>query len=131
MTPTAAIAAVTLGARVIERHITLDRSTGGLDAGFSTTAVEFKELVQQIRETEQALGVVTFELSATGENSRRFSRSLFVIMDVKAGDLVTHNNLRSIRPNNGLHPKLLPELIGRIFSRDVTAGTPMSTDFVN
>jgi pseudaminic acid synthase len=131
MTPTAAIAAVTLGARVIERHITLDRSTGGLDAGFSTTAFEFKELVQQIRETEQALGVVTFELSASGENSRRFSRSLFVTMDVKAGDLVTHNNLRSIRPNNGLHPKLLPELIGRTFSRDVTAGTPMSTDFVS
>ena len=131
MTPTAAIAAVTLGARVIERHITLDRGTGGLDAGFSTTAAEFKQLVQQIRETEEALGVVTFELSAAGENSRRFSRSLFVTMDVQAGDLVTSDNLRSIRPNNGLHPKLLPDLIGRTFSCDVTAGTPMSADFVS
>ena len=131
MTPTAAIAAVTLGARVIERHITLDRGTGGLDAGFSTTAAEFKQLVQQIRETEEALGVVTFELSAAGENSRRFSRSLFVTMDVQAGDLVTSDNLRSIRPNNGLHPKLLPGLIGRTFSCDVTAGTPMSADFVS
>jgi pseudaminic acid synthase len=131
MTPTAAIAAVTLGARVIERHITLDRGTGGLDAGFSTTAAEFKELVQQIRETEETLGVVTFELSAAGENSRRFSRSLFVTMDVKAGDLVTRDNLRSIRPNNGLHPKLLPDLIGRTFSCDVAAGTPMSADFVS
>jgi pseudaminic acid synthase len=131
MTPIAAIAAVTLGARVIERHITLDRDTGGLDTGFSTTAAEFKDLVQQIRETEQALGVVTFDLSAAGKISRRFSRSLFVTMDVKAGDLVTHDNLRSIRPNNGLHPKLLPELVGRAFACDVTAGTPMSTDFVS
>ena len=131
MTPTAAIAAVALGARVIERHITLDRGAGGLDAGFSTTAAEFKELVQQIRETEEALGIVTFELSASGENSRRFSRSLFVTRDVKAGDLVTYENLRSIRPNNGLPPKFLPDLVGRTFSRDVTAGTAMSADFVS
>jgi len=130
MTPTAAIAAVALGARVLERHITLDRSAGGLDAGFSTTASEFKELVKQIRELEQGLGVVTFDLSESGENSRRFSRSLFVTEDVKLGDLITNQNVRSIRPNNGLPPKFLPEVVGRTFGADVAAGTPLSFDLI-
>jgi len=126
MTSTAAIAAVALGARVIERHITLDRAAGGLDAGFSTSADEFKDLVVQIRETEKSLGVSTFELSATGESSLRFSRSLFVVQDVKAGDLINTLNVRSIRPNNGLPPALLPQILGRTFAENVSAGTPLS-----
>jgi pseudaminic acid synthase len=126
MTSTAAIAAATLGARVIERHITLDREAGGLDSGFSTSASEFKDLVDQIRETESALGISTFSLSATGESSRRFSRSLFVVEDVKAGDLISAVNVRSIRPNNGLPPMLLPQIIGQEFSENASAGTPLS-----
>jgi len=131
MTSTAAIAAVALGARVIERHVTLDRKAGGLDAGFSTTASEFKELVQQIRETESSLGLPTFELSESGKNSRRFSRSLFVVQDVKAGDPLTADNVRSIRPNNGLHPQFLPEVLGKIFITDVGAGTPLSLELID
>lgn len=130
MTPTAAVAAVALGARVLERHITLDRSGGGLDAGFSTTASEFKDLVEIIRELEQALGVSTFDLSESGESSRRFSRSLFVVANVKAGDRVTKENVRSIRPNNGLAPKFLPEILGRIFIQDVSEGSPLSFDLI-
>ena len=131
MTSTAAIAAVTLGARVLERHITLDRDAGGLDAGFSTSASEFKELVQQIRELESALGTSTFDLSETGKKSRRFSRSLFVVEDVQPGDKISLENVRSIRPNDGLHPKFLPELLGRVFSISVTAGTPLSTEMLD
>ena len=131
MTSTAAIAAVTLGARVLERHITLDREAGGLDSGFSTSAQEFKALVDQIRELESGLGISTFELSEAGKSSRRFSRSLFVVIDVKTGDVVTEANVRSIRPNNGLHPKFLPEVLGRAFSSDVAAGTPLSMDVLN
>jgi len=117
-----------LGARVLERHITLDRSAGGLDAGFSTTASEFKEIVKQIRELEQGLGVVTFDLSESGVNSRRFSRSLFIVKDVKAGERVTTNNVRSIRPNDGLPPKFLPEVLNQTFKIDVPAGTPLSLE---
>ena len=125
MSSTAAIAAVTLGARVLERHITLDRESGGLDAGFSTTAAEFKQLVDQIRELEIGLGSETFELSDSGANSRRFSRSLFVIADVKKGDRITEENVRSIRPNDGLPPAMLPEVLGKIFTRDIQPGTPL------
>ncbi len=130
MTPTAALAAVTLGARVLERHITLDRSAGGLDSGFSTSASEFKELVNHIRELESGLGMSTFELSEAGKSSRRFSRSLFVVADVISGEIVTAENVRSIRPHNGLHPKLLPEVLGRVFSANVPAGTPLSLDML-
>ena len=130
MTSTAAIAAVTLGAKVLERHITLDRDAGGLDAGFSTSASEFKDLVQQIRELESALGISTFELSDAGKKSRRFSRSLFVVEDVQTGDEVTATNVRSIRPNDGLHPKFLPEMLGRVFSVGVKAGTPLSAELL-
>lgn len=125
MSSTAAIAAVTLGARVLERHITLDRESGGLDASFSTTAAEFKQLVDQIRELEIGLGSETFELSDSGANSRRFSRSLFVIADVKKGDRITEENVRSIRPNDGLPPAMLPEVLGKIFTRDIQPGTPL------
>jgi pseudaminic acid synthase len=130
MTSTAAIAAVTLGARLIERHITLDREAGGLDAGFSTSASEFKDLVQQIRETESALGISTFELSETGKSSKRFSRSLFVVQDVNAGEFLTSENVRSIRPNNGMHPKYLPEVLGKTFTTKVSAGTPLSLELI-
>jgi pseudaminic acid synthase len=126
MTSTAAIAAVALGARVIERHITLDRDAGGLDAGFSTSAGEFKDLVAQIRETESALGISTFELSASGKESLRFARSLFVVQDVEAGDPISNVNVRSIRPNNGLPPALFPQIIGRLFTENISAGTPLS-----
>lgn len=128
MTTTAALGAVALGACVLERHITLNRDGSGLDSGFSTTAEEFAVLVAAIRELEIGLGHVTYELSTSGLQSRRFARSLFVVKDVAAGDVVTHENVRSIRPSDGLVPELLPEVLGKEFGESVMAGTPLSLD---
>jgi pseudaminic acid synthase len=130
LTTTAALGAVALGACVIERHITLDREDGGLDSTFSTTGREFAELVSAIRELELSLGTVTYELSSAGEESRRFSRSLFVVQDVQAGDTVTLENVRSIRPSDGLAPELLPELLGKTFTASIAAGTPLTLTHV-
>jgi pseudaminic acid synthase len=125
MTTTAALGAVALGACVVERHITVDREGGGLDSTFSTTGSEFTKLVADIRELELGLGRVTYELSESGEQSRRFSRSLFVVQDVSAGDIITVNNVRSIRPSDGLAPELFPDIIGKKFVETISAGTPL------
>jgi pseudaminic acid synthase len=130
MTPTAALGAVALGACVLERHITLDRNNDGLDSSFSTTPREFASLVSAIRELELGLGQITYELSETGQQSRRFSRSLFVVQDVLAGDTVSHENVRSIRPSNGLHPELLPTVLGKTFRTDISAGTPLAYEMM-
>jgi len=126
MTNTASIAAVALGAAVIERHIIIDRNLGGLDSTFSTDAGEFAALVRDVRETEAALGSVTYDLTASAKSSRVHSRSLFVVEDVLAGEAVTQFNVRSIRPAHGLAPMMLPEVLGRTFVCDVGAGTPFT-----
>lgn len=130
MTSTAAVSAVSLGAYVVEKHIILDRSLGGLDAEFSTDPVEFRAMVDAIREVEIALGEVTYELTPKVAPSRRYARSLFVVRDVAAGDVVTEENVRSIRPADGMPPVRLPEVIGRTFARPVDAGTPLSDDLL-
>jgi pseudaminic acid synthase len=130
MTPTAAIVAVAMGACVIERHIIVDRSLGGLDSQFSTDAGEFAELVRMVREAEAALGEVTYELTEHAASNRRFARSLFVVEDVAAGDVVTSANVRSIRPSDGLPPVRLPEVLGRTFARPAGAGTPLAEDLL-
>jgi pseudaminic acid synthase len=126
MSRTAALGAVALGASVIERHITLNHETKGLDSGFSTTPEEFGGLVADIRELEVGLGKITYELSEAGENARRFSRSLFVVQNVNAGDLVTFENIRSIRPSDGLPPEQLDEVVGQRFVESLPAGTPLA-----
>jgi len=126
VTRTAALGAIALGACVLERHITLDRETEGLDSGFSTTPEEFSGLVSDIRELELGLGRVTYDLSVAGENSRRFSRSLFVVKDVEAGDVLTMENVRSIRPFNGMSPDMLYEVVGQKFIESLPAGTPLA-----
>lgn len=130
MTTTAAIGAVALGACVVERHITVDREDGGLDSTFSTTESEFAELVTAIRELELGLGRVTYELSDAGEQSRRFSRSLFVVQDVAAGEFITNENVRSIRPSDGLAPEFLPDILGKKFNESLSAGTPLNFSHV-
>lgn len=130
MTSTAAIAAVTLGACIIEKHIIVDRTLGGLDAEFSINPQEFAAMVAAVRELEIALGEVTYELTPKVAPSRRYARSLFVVEDVSMGDLVTGNNVRSIRPADGMPPILLPEVVGRRFAVDVVAGTPLSEDLL-
>lgn len=130
MSVTAALVAVAMGACVIERHIIVDRGLGGLDSSFSTNAAEFADMVARVREAELALGEVTYELTRRAAASRRHSRSLFVVADVAAGDAVTTDNVRSIRPADGMPPVRLPEVLGRHFAVAVTAGTPLGDDLL-
>jgi pseudaminic acid synthase len=124
------VAAVTLGACIIEKHITLSRSPKGPDSEFSLEPREFQEMVQAIRTTERALGTVRFEASASEASSRVFRRSLFVVEDLRHGDRFTTQNVRSIRPAHGLHPRHLPEILGKLAAKDIARGTPLSWDLV-
>lgn len=120
-----AIASVALGAKVIEKHFILNRSVGGPDAEFSLEPQEFKDMVRSVREVEKALGSVTYELSDKVKKNRAFSRSLFVIKDMKAGDIFSEENVRSIRPGYGLHPKYLNEILGKKSKKEILKGTPL------
>ncbi len=119
-------AAVAMGAKVIEKHMTLRRSDGGPDAGFSMEPEEFKEMVDNIRIIEKAMGKVTYELSEKATREREHSRSLFIAKDMKKGDVFTPENLRSVRPGYGLHTKYYEELLGKKINQDAKLGTPMS-----
>ena len=127
---TAAVAAVTLGAKVIEKHFILDRSIGGPDASFSLDKAQFTQMVEAVRDTEKMLGAVSYELTDKSRKSREFSRSLFIAEDVKAGETITEANVRSVRPGFGMHPKHLGEILGRKFSRDASKGTPLSREHI-
>jgi len=120
------VAAVALGARIIEKHFTLDRTVPGPDSAFSMEPREFKEMVEAVRVVERALGTVHYDASANESESKIFRRSLFVVRDVNAGELFTPENVRSIRPGSGLPPKHLPEIIGRRAAVSVAKGTPLS-----
>jgi len=121
MVPTVA---VSLGATVVEKHFILDRKLGGPDSAFSMEPQEFKEMVQSIRQAESALGNVTYEVSESDKNRRR---SLFVVKDIKAGEPFTEENVRSIRPGYGLHPKYLKDMIGKIANENIKKGTPLKS----
>ena len=126
MTTEAAVVAVSLGATMIERHFTIDRSLGGADAAFSATPDEFSRMVESVRLAERLLGHVDYSINPV---ARDFARSLFVCADMKKGDAFTETNLRSLRPNVGCAPKLLPSLIGKRAACDLKRGTPMREDF--
>jgi len=126
----APVAAVALGACIIEKHLTLSRSTPGPDSAFSLEPHEFKAMVDAIRTAEKALGMVHFGLSAKEEASRIFRRSLFVVEDVKQGEAFTPANVHSIRPAHGLHPRHLLEVLGKSASREIKRGTPLTWEFV-
>lgn len=130
MGSTVPIAAVALGARIIEKHFILDRAIGGPDSSFSMDKDEFKAMVQGVREVEKALGEINYELSEKVKNNRKFARSLFVTKDISAGDVVTNDNVRSIRPGDGLSPKYLPDIIGKKVVCDLKAGTPFCLDYL-
>jgi len=130
MGATAAVAAVALGAVIVEKHFTLSRADPGPDSAFSMEPGEFVEMVDAIRMTEKALGKVNYEVSPKEAKSRVFRRSLFVVEDVKKGDEFTRQNIRSIRPGAGLHTRHLGELLGRRAARDVARGTPVSWELV-
>lgn len=126
-----AAAAVALGARIVEKHFILDRALGGPDASFSLEPHEFGAMVRAIRDAEEALGEVTYELTKGAKSGRAFARSLFVVSDVAAGEVFTEDNVRSIRPAGGLHPKHLKEVLGRRAARAAAKGTPLSRDLVD
>jgi pseudaminic acid synthase len=124
------IAAVALGAKIIEKHFILDRNLGGPDSAFSLEPDEFKSMVKSVRETEKALGKVSYELTGKIKKSREFSRSLFVVEDINAGDIFSELNVRSIRPGFGLHPRHLKEILGKRAGNKIGKGTPLSWDMV-
>jgi pseudaminic acid synthase len=126
----APVAAVALGACIIEKHITLSRSIPGPDSAFSLEPHEFKAMVEAVRTTEKALGAVSFGASGEEQTSKIFRRSLFVVEDVKQGAEFTARNVRSIRPGNGLHPRHLPEVLGKHAAREIKRGTPLRWEFV-
>lgn len=123
---TAAITAVSLGACLIEKHFTLSRADGGPDSSFSLEPDEFRDMVRAVREAEQALGAIRYGPSPSEEKSRVFRRSLFATRDVRAGERFTHGNVRSIRPGHGLPPDYMEMVLGRVSTKDIERGTPLS-----
>lgn len=127
---TAPVIAVTQGARIIEKHFILDKSIGGPDASFSLDEEEFSKMVKAVREAELALGRVDYTLTEKQQQGRKFSRSLYVVKNVKKGDVLSVDNVRSIRPGYGLHPKHLKTVLGKKFKRDIEAGERLSEDII-
>lgn len=125
------IAAVALGAKIVEKHFTLCRADGGPDAAFSLEPDELKSLVNSIREAEKALGRVTYDLTEKMQKSREHSRSLFVVKDVKQGEIFTEENVRSIRPGFGMHPKYLKDVLGKKAKKYVKKGTPLQWGLIS
>ncbi|MFN3404421.1 MAG: pseudaminic acid synthase [Cytophagaceae bacterium] len=124
------LASVALGAKIIEKHFILDRNLGGPDSSFSLNPQEFMTMVNSIREVEKALGKVSYELSDKDLKSREFSRSLFVVRDMKKGEIITSENVKSIRPGYGLHPKYYKDILGKKVNMDLQFGTPLQLEFI-
>jgi pseudaminic acid synthase len=124
------IAAVALGTKIIEKHFILDRKLGGPDSAFSLEPEEFRTMVRSVRDSEKALGNVSYELTEKIKKSREFSRSLFVIEDIKAGEIFTEINIKSIRPGFGLPPKHLREILGKKAIEDIKRGTPLDWSLI-
>jgi N-acetylneuraminate synthase len=125
------VAAVSVGASIIEKHLTLSRAEGGPDAAFSLEPEEFAAMVDAVRTAELALGEVHYGVSPAEASSRVFRRSLFVVKDVRGGEPFTDVNVRSIRPGHGLHPRHLDDVLTRRASRDISRGTPLAWEMVD
>lgn len=130
MGSTVAGASVAMGAKVIEKHLTLSRADGGVDSQFSMEPAEFRKMVDDIRIIEKAIGRVTYDLSDKQAAEREHSRSLFVSKDMKAGDVFTPDNCRSVRPGYGLHTKHYEEILGKHIACDAAMGTPLRWDMI-
>jgi len=124
------IAAVALGATIIEKHFTLSRGDGGADSGFSLEPHEFKDMVDGIRTTEKAMGKVSYSLTEQEQASKAFRRSLYIVEDVAQGDALTAQNVRSIRPAYGMSPDRLPSIIGCRAAMDLERGTPLADSHI-
>jgi pseudaminic acid synthase len=124
------VVATSLGASIIEKHLTLSRTIPGPDSAFSLEPSEFRNMVEAVRVAEQALGKVDYDVARSEAASKAFRRSLFVVSDVRAGESFTACNVRSIRPGYGLPPKHLPDVIGKVAAKDIERGTPFTWDLV-
>jgi len=130
MGSTVPVVATAFGAKIIEKHFILDRSVGGPDASFSMNESEFKAMVDAVRQAELAIGEVSYQLTEKQLKGREFSRSLYVVEDIKAGEVLTNKNIRSIRPGFGLHPKYFKDVLGKKAARNLERGTPLSMEYV-
>lgn len=126
----APVVATAMGAVMIEKHVILDRSMGGPDAHFSLEPAEFATLVKEVRRTEAMMGKAQPKFPVQGKSSP-FARSLFITRDVKKGEALSADNVRSVRPADGMHPRFLPEVLGRTFSIDLPGGTPLNPDHLS
>ena len=125
---TSAILSIALGAKVIEKHFTFDRSEGGPDAEFSMEPHELKDLSENISLAHKAIGVGSFEMKSAEESNIKFRRSIYVVEDIKEGETLTKDNVRRIRPGYGLKPKEYEKLIGSIANKDLDKGNPLKED---
>lgn len=126
-----AVTSVALGAKVIEKHFILDKSINSSDSAFSLDEKEFKQLVDDIRTVEKALGKIDYKISPAGQKNRHFMRSLYVIKDMKKGDIFTSENIGSYRPNLGISPKYYNEILGRKAVKDIKANTPLKKELID
>ena len=124
------IASVALGAKIIEKHFILNRNLGGPDASFSLEPEEFKSMVKAVREVEMALGKVSYKLTDKIMKSRELSRSLFIVEDVNAGDVLNEKSIKSIRPCFGLHPRYYNKILGKKARSNIKKGTPLTWDLI-
>lgn len=127
---TAPVIATVFGAKIIEKHFITDRSIGGPDASFSLNEREFTDMVNAVREAEVAIGEINYSLTEKQIKGREFSRSLYVSEDSMEGETLTENNIRSVRPGYGIHPKYFNEVIGKQFSRNVQKGQRLTHDLI-
>lgn len=127
---TASVAAVCLGAAVIEKHFVIDKNDGSVDAAFSLEPEQFKYLVSETKRVKSAIGKAGYDLKPSEEINRRFRRSLYCSQDIKRGELITKNNVRSVRPGLGMHTRYLPQILGKVAAQDISFGTPLSTSHI-
>lgn len=131
MGATVPVVATCFGAKIIEKHFIIDRSIGGPDASFSMNEDEFTAMVKAVREAESAIGVVDYTLTDKQSKGKDFCRSLYVVEDIKAGDILTEKNVKSIRPGFGLHPKYLKNILGKAVIKDLDKGMRMNISFLD
>lgn len=130
MGATVPVVATCFGAKIIEKHFILDRSIGGPDASFSMNEEEFTSMVKAVREAESAIGVIDYTLTEKQAKGKDFSRSLYVVEDIKAGEVITEKNVRSIRPGFGLHPKYYNEILGKKVNINIEKGERFSLESI-
>jgi len=131
MGSTVPVVATCFGAKIIEKHFIIDRAIGGPDASFSMNEEEFTQMVKAVRDAEKAIGVVDYQLTDKQLKGRDFARSLYVVKDIKAGEIITEENVRSIRPGFGLHPKFLSSILGHNVNINLKKGERFSLDMIN